>query len=110
MRSLLRLTFGVALVFCLAASAQAQPGGRGGFGGFGGGGSKLGLLRIEAVQKELGLTEEQIASIKKLSDELRPMGRGGRGGEGGGQRRGRGGNNDRTPDVRVGGVEQFFVQ
>jgi hypothetical protein len=101
----------MALVFCLAAAAQAQPGGaRGGFsGGFGQ--SRLSLLRIEAVQKELGLTEDQIAAIRKLSDELRPMGRGGRGGEGGERRgRGRGGNNDRTPDVRVGGIEQYFVQ
>jgi Spy/CpxP family protein refolding chaperone len=120
MRSVVKYMFGLALVFCVASMAQAQPGGGrggfgggfGGFGGFGGGSSRLGLLRIEAVQKELDLTEDQIASIRKLSDELRPMGRG-RGGEGGrgegGQRRGgrRGGNN---PDARVGGVDQFFVQ
>jgi len=112
MRSLLRLTFGVALVFCLAASAQAQPGG-GRFGGGMGGGfgqNRLSLLRIEAVQKELGLTEEQVAAVKKLSDELRPMGRGGRPGGGeGGQRRGRR-PNDSAPEARLEGAQRFFVQ
>jgi Spy/CpxP family protein refolding chaperone len=112
MQSVVKYVFGLALVFCVASMAQAQPGGgqRGFGGGFGGGSSRLGLLRIEAVQKELGLTEDQIASIRKLSEELRPMGRG-RGGEGGQPRRGggrRGGDNN--PDARVGGVDQFFVQ
>jgi len=118
MRSAVKYMFVLALVFCVASMAQAQPGGGqrgggfGGFGGFGGGSSRMGLLRIEAVQKELGLTEDQIASIRKLQDELRPMGRGGRGGggEGGQPRRGgrRGGGNN--PDVRVDGPDRFFVQ
>lgn len=117
MRSAVKCMFGLALVVCVASMAQAQPGGGrgfggGGFGGFGGGTSRLALLRIEEVQKELGLTEDQIASIRKVSEELRPMGRGGRGGGGeGGQRRGggrRGGGND--PDVRVDGPDRFFVQ
>jgi len=119
MKSAMRMAMGVALMVCLATVAQAQPdGGRGGFGGFGGGmgggGSRLGLLRIEAVQKELGLTEDQIASIKKLSDELRPMGRG-QGGRGEGQPRRGGGNGARgqrgnNPDVRLEGPAQYFVQ
>src|SRR5262245_11470015 len=122
MRSAVKCMFGLALVFCVASMAQAQPGGQrggqrggfGNFGGFGGGASRLALLRIEAVQKELGLTEDQVASIQKLSEELRPMGRGGRpgggGGEGGQPRRGgrRGGGNN--PDVRVNGPDRFFVQ
>jgi Spy/CpxP family protein refolding chaperone len=118
MRSAVKYMFGLALVFCVASMAQAQPGGGqrggfGGFGGFGGGSSRMGLLRIEAVQKELGLTEDQIASIRKLQEELRPMGRGGRGrgGEGGDQPRrgGRRGGGD-NPDVRVDGPDRFFVQ
>ena len=123
MRSAVNYMFGAALVFCVASMALAQPGGQrggqrggfgfgGGFGGFGGA-SRLALLRIEAVQKELELTEDQIASIRKLSEELRPMGRGGPGGGGGGEgdrpRRGRRGG-DNNPDVRVNGPERFFVQ
>jgi Spy/CpxP family protein refolding chaperone len=119
MKLVLRLAMGIALVVCLATVAQAQPGGgRGGFGGgFGGGSNRLGLLRIEAVQKELGLTEDQIASIKKLSDELRPMGGRGAGGRPGGARpQGgegqprRGGRRGNTPDARLEGPERFFVQ
>ena len=123
MRSAVKCVFGLALVFCVTSMATAQPGGQrggqrgggfGGFGGFGGGASRLALLRIEAVQKELELTEDQIASIRKLSEELRPMGRGGRGGggEGGQPRRGGGrrGGNDNNPDVRVNGPDRFFVQ
>jgi len=109
MQSVVKYTFGLALVFCVASMAQAQPGGgRGGFGGgFGGfGASRLALLRIEAVQKELDLTEDQIASIRKLSEELRPMGRGGEGGQRRGGRRGGGDN----PDARVGNADRFFVQ
>ncbi|MEO8496110.1 MAG: hypothetical protein ABI614_13650 [Planctomycetota bacterium] len=52
---------------------QGQGGrGRGGPGGFGrGGGGKLGLLRIDAVKKELELLDEQSADIEKLNEELR---------------------------------------
>lgn len=54
---------------------QGGPGGRGGFpgGGFqgGGGGGKLGLLRIDAVKKELELLDEQSADIEKLSEAMR---------------------------------------
>jgi hypothetical protein len=68
------------------------PGGPGGGGGmfFGGGGfvSRLGLLRVEAVQKELDLVDEQLTAIQKLQEEMRPMGRGfgPPGGTGDGQR------------------------
>jgi Spy/CpxP family protein refolding chaperone len=56
----------------------------------------------------LGLTEDQIAAIKKLQDELRPMGgRGGGGRPGGNGQRGQRPNN---PDVRVDGPDRFFVQ
>jgi len=64
------------LVLCLGAVAWAQPGpGRGpGFGGFGfggGGGGLLMLASMEAVQKEIKATEDQVASLKKLGEELR---------------------------------------
>lgn len=132
MRSMVGLALGVALLVCVASVAEAQPGGRqggrqggfgGGFGGQGQGAGLLALLRIEAVQKELGLSEDQIASIRKVGEELRPArgegrpggrgeGRPGRGegrpgGEGQPRRRGRG--ND-SPDARANGSERFFVQ
>lgn len=87
----LRLTVSViaALALCLAATVEAQqPGqrgqrggafGQGLGGGFGGGGqSRLALLSNEAVQKELGLSEEQVAAITEVRRELG----GGRGGAG----------------------------
>jgi len=74
----------------MASSAFAQPGGAGGRGrgnfggGFGGMGgrqqSTVMLAGNEAVQKELGLTEDQIAKVKTLGEEaraeLRPSGDG----------------------------------
>src|SRR5690348_14778966 len=113
---------GLAVVagLCFAAIAmaqpQGQPGGRGGRGGppggggppfgmFGGGGfgtSRLRLLQVDEIRKELELADEQVAAIRELDEELRtkyPMvgGRGGPpggGGPGGGGDRGRrGGNN-----------------
>lgn len=80
----LRLAMAV-IAMCVvgfASIASAQPGGRGpggpgGFsGGFGGGGM-IALLRIEAVQKELDLTAEQIAEIDKLLASARGGDRGG---------------------------------
>jgi len=94
------------LVLAATVAAYAQPGGgRGqGGGGFGGGTSRMALLNIEAIQKELGLTEDQVAAIKKLRDESRPM-RGGRG-EGGERRRPRG-NGD---EARAATARWYFVQ
>jgi Spy/CpxP family protein refolding chaperone len=66
-------------MLCLASVAVAQrPGGQrpGGFGGGGGGfggTSRLQLLSLEAIQKELGLEPAQIEAIAKLREELRPM-------------------------------------
>lgn len=55
--------------------AQAPGGGRGGFGGgrggFGGFGIS-GLLQMEAVQKEVWLSDEQKAEFAKISESLRP--------------------------------------
>lgn len=105
---------GAALLVCFAAAAMAQEGGQGrgrggGFGGFGGA-SRLALLRIEAVQKELDLSADQIAAIQKLSEELRPMrGGGGGGGEGAPPRRRR--NQGDNNDARLGAPAQwYFVQ
>jgi Spy/CpxP family protein refolding chaperone len=79
MRFRVVVTLAAAALLCLAGSAMAQqrPGGRGP-GGFGGGTSRLSLVSIEAVQKELGLEPAQIEAIQKLRDELRPMRDGGR--------------------------------
>jgi Spy/CpxP family protein refolding chaperone len=68
-------------VMCLASVAMSQqrPGGRGQGGGFGFGTSRLSLVSIEAVQKELGLEPAQIEAIQKLREELRPMRDGGKG-------------------------------
>jgi hypothetical protein len=57
---------------------MAQPGGgggggRGGFGGGRGGGGVGGLVAMEAVQKELGITDEQKTEITKVLEESRPM-------------------------------------
>ncbi|MEI8380132.1 MAG: Spy/CpxP family protein refolding chaperone [Planctomycetota bacterium] len=78
----------LAVLGAMATSAFAQPGGaggrgRGGFGGgFGGPQSGLMLAGNPAVQKELGVTEDQIAKLKKLGDEAREeMQAGGGGGD-----------------------------
>ncbi|MDB5343299.1 MAG: hypothetical protein JWP89_1676 [Schlesneria sp.] len=70
----------------MASSAFAQPGGAGGRGGRGAGGGMGGrqtavtLAGNEAVQKELALTDDQIAKVKTLGEEaraeLRPSGDG----------------------------------
>jgi Spy/CpxP family protein refolding chaperone len=62
------LVFAFVAVAFAAAPAQA-PGGRRGFGGTRG--SVLGLLRMEQVQKELKLTEEQIGKVGEISEKLR---------------------------------------
>ncbi|HEX3149516.1 MAG TPA: hypothetical protein VHR66_15685 [Gemmataceae bacterium] len=66
------LTVSLAVALAGSASAQRQPGqGRGGFGGgFGGVG---GLIRMEAVQKELKMEKEQVdkasEAIKTITDK-----------------------------------------
>jgi len=71
-------------VVCFATLAEAQPGrrqpggrpGQGGpmmmRGGFGGGGL-LGLVRIEPIQKEIELLDDQKAQIDKLAEQMRPQ-------------------------------------
>lgn len=79
-----------AVLGAMATSAFAQPGGaggpgRGGFGfggGFGGPQSGLMLAGHPAIQKELGVTEDQIAKLKKLGDEAREEMQAGGGGGG----------------------------
>lgn len=81
-----------ALLVSLAAQAQAQPGGGrggpGGRGGFGfggpGGGGAAGLLMMEEVRKEVGISEEQFGKIREAMQEL--GGGRGPGGPGGGNR------------------------
>lgn len=80
------------LLSCSVASAQRPGGGQGGFGGgqggFGGGfggpgggmNSPFTLVRNEAVQKELNLSDEQVGDLKtlgdKYSEEMRSAGGG----------------------------------
>ncbi len=75
----MRRLFGIAvtsLVVCtfVTSGAMAQGRGRGGFGGgfgFGQGGFS-GLLQITQVQKELKLSDDQIAKVKEVTDAARP--------------------------------------
>ena len=102
---------GIATAVIAQQPGQGQQGGRGrggggpGFGGgmFGGGASRMGLLRVAEVRKELELADEQVAELDKVNEELRakyPNAFGGRGGGGppgggaGGNRGNRGGNNN----------------
>lgn len=83
---MLRLSRWVAVVAILLSASVAfaqrpaggQPGGGrpGGFGGGFGGGGPLTLVNNEAVQKELGLKEEQVAKLKTLGEEVREEMRG----------------------------------
>jgi Spy/CpxP family protein refolding chaperone len=66
---LLRLALVLGVAALLASPALAQPG-RGGFGMFGGGGP-AGLLRIEKVQKDIGLEKEKGDKIRESLTKLR---------------------------------------
>ncbi len=136
-----KLGYGVTAIVmsCVAVSTFAQqpgqpgqrgergrggpPGGGGTFFGGGGGGftSRLSLLRIMEVRKELELADEQVGEIEKLDEELRakyPTGRGpggpggppgGPGGPPGGERGRRGGNNNEGA-LRSVPTQLYFVQ
>ncbi|MBN1909380.1 MAG: Spy/CpxP family protein refolding chaperone [Pirellulales bacterium] len=94
------MAFALSAILLATAYAQQPPGGgnrgnrgnRGGWGMRGGGGmgmmrqggSILGLLRNEAVQKEIKLGEEQLNQIKDIEKDLGNLW--GRPGEGGGAR------------------------
>jgi Spy/CpxP family protein refolding chaperone len=76
-------TIAALAVLCLSTVASAQP--RGGFGGpggrFGFGGGLMGLVRIEAVQKEIGAEADQVAAIQKYGEEQRAQRAGNQGGQ-----------------------------
>ena len=57
-------------VLATAAVAQAPQGAQRGFGGGLSRGSLLGLLRLEQVQKELKLSEENVAKVTELREKL----------------------------------------
>ena len=115
-------TYQVAIVALISLGATAlaqqpgqpgQPGGRGGRGGPPGGGggffpggmgprSRLSLLSIPEIRKELELADEQVAEIEKVAEEIRDKysfgrgpGGGGPGGRGPGGRGPGGGEGDR---------------
>jgi hypothetical protein len=80
MRTRVSMVIAVAVVVSFAAVANAQPGrGRGTPGGGGFRISKMQLLSLEAIQKELEMTKEQIEKIAKLREELGGNRFGGRG-------------------------------
>jgi Spy/CpxP family protein refolding chaperone len=57
------------LAACESSTAQDNPPARRGQGRMGGGGgSALGLLGVDVVQKDLNLTDDQKSSVKKLQD------------------------------------------
>ena len=59
------------LALCLADVASAQPGGGGrGRGGFGGGNNWLGLLRMDSIQNEIELVDDQQQEIESLQEEM----------------------------------------
>ena len=59
------------LVTALLGVTQAQAAeGRGGFNFFGRGGSLVGLLNMEQVQKELKLDEEQVGKVREVGKNL----------------------------------------
>jgi hypothetical protein len=101
-------------LLCLAnvAVSQQRPGGgrgQGGFGGGFGGTSRLQLLSLEAIQKELGLEPAQVEAITKLREELRPMRGGGEGRPG--NRRPGGDGKGRAPEARTAvPADWYFVQ
>lgn len=64
-------------ILCVASDAAAQPGQGRGFGrGFGGGVSHMGLLRVEKVQEEIDLTDEQQDQVQAARQESREARRG----------------------------------
>ncbi len=91
------------LVVCLAVNsgATAQGQGRGGRGGFGGGGfgnnGFAGLLQMSQVQKEIKLSDDQIAKVKEVADAARPPQ---------GQRGQRGNNQNQTEAERTAAREE----
>ncbi len=107
----------------VVAAAGHLAGGMFGGGMFGGGGmrSRMSLLGITEVKKELELADEQVAEIEKVNEELRAKypnpfgGRGGPGGPGGApggdnQRGRRGGNNNNNNEgAFVAPTQWYFV-
>jgi hypothetical protein len=66
MRVFATLTLTVGLTALVAGSASAQPPGGGRGGGFG----PAGMLMMEAVQKELKLSDEQVADLRKVAEGM----------------------------------------
>jgi Spy/CpxP family protein refolding chaperone len=69
--SVLVMALMLAAAFVPEAQAQASERSRRGFGRGMSRGSYLGLLRMEQVQKELKLSEEQVTKVATIGEELR---------------------------------------
>lgn len=57
------------LLASLATAVNAQPPGRGGFGGYFGGRGRL-LIDLDAVRKELGISDQQAELLDALQEDL----------------------------------------
>jgi hypothetical protein len=66
MRTCWRIVLAVAVAACLSSAVQAQRG----FGRGGGMGGPLGLLSNPSVQKELGLSEDQVKKVQTVTKEI----------------------------------------
>ena len=80
-----QLSFVVCLVATLSSMSLAQRGGRGGqaggFGGFGGrGGDTNGFVLRSDVQKELGLSEDEVEDLREIVEDAQQEARDSRGG------------------------------
>ena len=69
-RRTLALAIMVSLCVALTGSVSAQEGRRRGGRMFGSSADLMGLLRIEQVQEEIELTDEQAAKVKQLAEKL----------------------------------------
>ncbi len=97
---------GISLAFAQGGGGRGQGRG-GGFGGQRGGGQnyELTLLNRKDVQKDLGLTDDQVTKIDDYIEKNRPQRGGGAGGAGGGQR-GNGGGGQRGNGGGAGGGQR----
>src|SRR6266850_1003924 len=111
----------IAMIGVAASLLAQQPGGQRGQGGQGGGRggggppgagfvTRMFLLRISDVRKELELADEQVAEIEKVDAALREKYGGGRGPGGGGQRGNRGKGNNNNEGALIAPAEWYFVQ
>jgi hypothetical protein len=77
------LVTGAIVALCASSDAWAQRGGRGGFGRFGNNVTYMGLLRVDAIQEAVKITDDQDLKLDEARDELNEAAQAARG-QGGG--------------------------